>query len=113
MGWERRRGRDYFYLKERNGERVASRYIGRGPVAELSATVLEVARCRKLWARRGHQQFVREMTSVDKALDVLETAVRELRDLTLISLGYHQHKGQWRHSRAAELPSGPDDEVTS
>ena len=42
MGWELRNGNRYYYQKARSGNRVRSIYVGRGDIAELSATIDEI-----------------------------------------------------------------------
>ena len=48
MGWETRRGKQYYYRKERHAGRVRSICVGSGPLAEWVADVEEEERLHLL-----------------------------------------------------------------
>lgn len=99
MGWEERGGRSYYYRKERDGERVVSRYVGTGYGARLIA---ESERALRREAKERRRAWERQRRSLERPLEAVrraEEAVRLLRDAALIAAGYHTHKGQWRRTR--------------
>lgn len=99
MGWEDRGGQAYYYRKERDGERVVSRYVGTGYGARLIA---ESERALRREAKERRRARERERRRLERPLDAIrqaEEAVRLLRDAALIAAGYHTHKGQWRKQR--------------
>lgn len=95
----RRNGNVYYYEKRRQGSRVVSQYVGGGVVADLAAKSAEIdkeireARAAQLRATRM------SLAELDKALDEFCDTVDTLTTAVLISMGYHQQKGQWRRRR--------------
>jgi hypothetical protein len=99
MGLEYRNGKPYYYMKQREGKRVRSIYMGAGRFA-LGLAALEeryqvAAHERRLAQRAERDQFA----DVDRVLDELETLLRAAVYAVLKANGYHQHKGQWRKRR--------------
>ena len=99
MGWEERRGRSYFYRKERDGNRVRSVYVGAGEVVGLMGQLEELrheeAEHQRASARRERERQREDDAVIDKACAFIEALARG----TLVAAGYHQHKGQWRRKR--------------
>lgn len=98
MAWEQRGGRSYYYLKERQGGRVRSKYIGTGISAQICAANARDAQ-RERTARRAMRQGQAE---VDRQLATAEATIAVLTDMTLYAAGFHKHKGQWRKKRREE-----------
>ena len=99
MGWERRNGRDYYYTKERNGAQVKSVYYGRGTFASYSAQFDAV---KRLDARREAQAELAErarLTQLDAEIDAFAQLVKQITSASLVALGFHTHKRQWRRRR--------------
>ena len=92
MGWEKRGNGTYYYAKERHGSRVLSRYVG---YLEERSPLDDIDQAEE--AKRQAQIEALEATS-----DEAEEAARLLTDLTLIALGFHQHKRTWRMMRDVE-----------
>ena len=99
MGWEERSGRQYYYRKRREGQRVISEYIGTGEFAELAATLDALIRMEReaeleVWRqeREAEQKIVAEMEKLAEAVRVLTAAA-------LLGTGHRTHKGQWRRKR--------------
>ena len=103
MAWERRqRGTRYYTRTRRVGGKRIREYVGAGLAGELAAQhdarererrSIETARAR-LDRERHH--------ATDAAIVALcRDSDRMVRDV-LVSLGYHQHKGQWRRRRDAQ-----------
>lgn len=100
MGIETRHdGKLYYYKKRRVGDRVISEYVGGGLVVDLQQKRAEIdkeirqARVAQLRATRM------SLAELDKALDEFCDTVDTLTTAVLISMGFHQHKGQWRRRR--------------
>jgi hypothetical protein len=95
MGWEKRGNGTYFYLKEREGSRVRSVYVGRGDAARLIS-------CENTLHRQQCEEM-RDATSaendVDEELEELGAACDVLTAATLLAAGFHTHKRQWRKKR--------------
>lgn len=102
MGWETRKGRRYFYSKQRIGGRVVSLYLGRGQDAHiadrLSALRGEAAKQRK--ARNDAE--LEALLADDRATDDLFEAASELMKAELLAEGFHQHDRTWRRKRDGE-----------
>ena len=102
MAWEERGIQRYYYRKRREGERVVSEYIGRGPLAE------GIARLEVL--DREREEAVRQQRSAERAaldaeaaeVEAVEGLVRTVTHAALLASGYHTHKGQWRKRHESE-----------
>jgi hypothetical protein len=109
MGWENRKGKRYYYQKERQGNRVVSTYFGAGETARLIAELDQLRQERRqherMEAQTAHNQFV-ELASAPKDLAlVLEQARTEVARV-LTEAGYHQHKRTWRKKRDTKEARG-------
>jgi hypothetical protein len=99
MAWERRGNFQYYYKKERQGSRVKSIYVGRGHLAELTATLRAVQHeDRKLMSEKlkHDQSLLDAFVSVNHNV---ERAVNTVTEAALIAAGFHQHKREWRKRR--------------
>jgi hypothetical protein len=109
MALETRRGRSYYYRKERRGGRVVSVYGGGGEIAALLAD-LQALETDRAHARRWQRQQERAAIEAhDPALAALERALRTLTHAVLVANGYHAHKRQWRRKRAQNENPRPAD----
>ena len=100
MAWEDRRGRSYYYAKERQGSKVISRYVGSGEVAHLVDQFSGERREEDAERRSGIAAEVALMVAEDKAADDIFAAVDGLMREVLQAEGFHQHaRGQWREKR--------------
>ena len=95
MAWENRHGRLFYYRKVRQGKRVRSIYMGNGAAAEqCSEKVLEKHR------RQQQERVSRESdNAIERQIDALDAKVMAITTNTLITAGFHQHKGTWRKKR--------------
>lgn len=100
MGWEKRRGRLYYYTKERQGNRVVSRYVGAG---EFSSTVVQMreidadvlALLKWKWKYERDQLDNLEASIAASFCDAAQT-FRHAMEMA----GYRQHnRGEWRKKR--------------
>jgi hypothetical protein len=69
MGWERRRGRMYYYRKVRRGGRIISQYRGSGELGQLAALLAETEHA-EAQARRALLRAERQVElSIDREID--------------------------------------------
>ena len=99
MGWEKRGSGLYYYQKRRTGDRVISKYVGGGALAQAVAAIDALDRERREleWAawRKQREVILEDDRMVDRAGDAVRALVRSW----LLAQGYHTHKGQWRRKR--------------
>lgn len=100
MPWKERRGHLYYYINERTGDRVVSRYAGRGQEAKCIAALLEEGR----WLRESERTRRRRDREALEADDRMLADLCEAADLAaagaLRAAGFHRHhRGEWRRER--------------
>jgi hypothetical protein len=105
MAYEWRKGRLYYYRKERIGSKVVSTYYGSasGELARLWSSLATIDRERREWERM-ERQFARaelaELASTPPELIELLAEAKLAAAAALEAAGYHQHKrGEWRKKR--------------
>lgn len=99
MGWETRSGRRYYYQKVRDGDRVVSKYVGTGIVADIAANVDHISTMHQRLERLQFADLVMPEEDLDRHLDEYEQAIAAVVRAFLFASGYHQHKRQWRLRR--------------
>ncbi len=99
MGWEERRGRSYYYRKERTGDRVRSVYVGSGASAHFAAKLDAMERTEAKQKRRAEGRALQSELAKDEELDALGEMVRQVVAAQLLVDGFHRHKRQWRRKR--------------
>lgn len=99
MGIEQRRNGYYYYRKRREGARVVSEYVGSGLASLLIASDEEEKREERAAQRTKEHNMRATMAEIDRELDMIEDDIFILVHATLLSSGYHLHKGEWRRSR--------------
>ena len=99
MAWEERKGNRYYYRKQRNGDRVVSKYMSGGSLGELFAMEDEIDREVQELEREAEREEREAQQALDKQIDEVIDLVRLLADAAMIEAGYHRHKGQWRKRR--------------
>jgi hypothetical protein len=96
VGLESRGSNLYYYRKRRVGGRVVSEYVGRGPVAALSAQLDEAERAEEK-VRRARERGEREAAeALDELLDAIGAALNTAAACELVAAGCHNWKGEWR-----------------
>lgn len=100
MAFENRKGRSYYYRKERDGSRVRSVYIGTGETAQIIAQFDSWGDTQRQEARELEARRRESILAIDRELDALAQIVKQITDASLIAKGYHRHKRQWRRKRA-------------
>jgi hypothetical protein len=100
MGWEKR-GRYLYYLVRRKvAGRVQTTFMGRGPEAEVAASLDLLRRQQREEDRRRRRAEQAQWEDADDALARVIAATRLLVRATLRGAGYHQHqRGAWRRRR--------------
>lgn len=100
MAREQRGNREYYYRKQRRGQRVISEYVGGGLVADIAEARDNIrrghaAQRRAAWqaAKRAEEQFDAILGEVDAAVEPVVTAL-------MLATGHHTHKRQWRRKRS-------------
>jgi hypothetical protein len=99
MAWENRNGKQYYYQKRREGDRVVSRYIGTGAVAGLMAQLDEIGRERQALEREQWRASQAEEAAIDRGIADYRKLLRQFTAAVLLASGCHQHKRQWRVKR--------------
>ncbi len=100
MALERRGNGYYYYKKEREGNRVVSRYVGGGSTANLFSTMSELdaaereqKRYEKWLMREKAEMFEAELGEIEETFENLVTAF-------LLVNGYHQTASrEWRKKK--------------
>ncbi|HLM62481.1 MAG TPA: hypothetical protein VK308_16895 [Pyrinomonadaceae bacterium] len=97
MALEKRNGNYYYYKKEREGNRVVSRYYGKGELASLVAQMDEIEREEKKIKTLENLRLKQETEAIDREIDLYESEVTDLITKTLLSLGFYKTKSrEWR-----------------
>lgn len=97
MALEKRGGNYYYYKKERIGNRVVSKYYGKGELADLIAQMDEINRYEKEIEAENRKENLRELEKIDDEFNLFESKVNELTANTLLLLGFYKTKSrEWR-----------------
>jgi hypothetical protein len=100
MAWEARPGGTYYYLNERQGDRVVKKYYGRGVVGELAAHMAADALRKRQEAARAIRDLRDALASAEAALVALEAACDVLLGSSLLASGFHRpNHCAWRRRR--------------
>jgi hypothetical protein len=99
MGWEYRDGKQYYYRKRREGDRVISEYVG-GSAAGLFVSARDA---EDRWQRIQDRAELREQKAATRKLDEqineAEKLARAMTRAVLLLSGYHAPRRQWRKLR--------------
>src|SRR5260370_31548869 len=117
MGWEQRqRGGLDFYRSVRVNGQPRKLYVGKGPTAERQARLEAEKRQQRRSEREALLAEQVQVAGADRALEDLRAMTDLLARATLILVGLHEHRGEWRRRRhdtttqgqgREETPSGP------
>lgn len=102
MGWESRRGGQYYYQKKRIDGRVVSEYVGGGTFAQALSCLEAADRTERAVERERKREARRSEEEADAALDAVTDMATILTTAALLVAGCHTHRGQWRRKRAQE-----------
>ena len=95
MAWENRHGRLFYYRKVREGKRVRSIYLGRCEEAYLCSELVEETN----HSQRMERNLLKPDNEIESQLSALDAEIAAITKATLITAGFHQHKGTWRKKR--------------
>lgn len=97
MALEKRSGNYYYYKKEREGNRVVSKYYGKGELAGLIAQYDEIERQEKAEKAELQRKNREKQAKIDDELTELERKTKSLVCEFLIKKGFYQTKSrEWR-----------------
>ncbi|MFN7948464.1 MAG: hypothetical protein U0Z53_24140 [Blastocatellia bacterium] len=100
MAWEQRGNRQYYYRKQRIGNRVVSIYKGRRTkTSELLATMDEGRRQERMINRQMLREEREEFSAMDAEIEEISELMETLVEATLVATGHYNHKGEWRRKR--------------
>ncbi len=100
MAYEKRGNGIYYYKKEREGNRVVSKYIGKGEVASLIAQMDELEADSKYHKRYEEQNRREKAERFEKEIAEIENAFNQLVTAHLLINGYRQTDSrEWRKKR--------------
>ena len=104
----------YLYRSRRDGGRVTTEYLGRGPLAEARAALDAAAARAREERRRAEREERARQRKIDATIDRVLERARLLTRAVLLASGYHTHKGTWRKARDGthddgDAPSGRQD----
>lgn len=107
MGWEKRKGSSskYYTRSRRIGGRVVREYLGRGPLAEIAATLDAFDRLERENASEQVRQQREAAEAIDQSVKDLAKLCDLLVEVELLKSGYHKHKGEWRKRRVSPTDS--------
>ena len=100
MPWEQRNHKPYYYHKRRQGQRVISEYVGAGQLAE---TVAAFDQCLRQ-ARQSERQAQAALQTLHAEVDQVCDLIQILTQASLLTAGFHTHKGQWRKKHQEKTP---------
>lgn len=100
MAYEKRGSGIYYYKKEREGNRIVSKYIGTGEVAFLIAQMDELEADSKYHKRYLEQQRREKAERFEKEINEIEDIFNQLVTAHLLINGYRQTDSrEWRKKR--------------
>lgn len=101
MAWKQIGNHKYLYRSVREGGRVRSEYVGRGPGAEAMATLWAIDRAEAEAEREAERERREADREMDRELDRLTSDARAMAEESIRAAGFHDHRGQWRRNRRA------------
>jgi len=102
VGLETRKGRLYYYRKERSGGRIRSVYAGAGEFGRALSLLDGLGRAEAEERRETDRAARAKREAADRAFDELTREVEAVAAGHLVALGYHSHKRQWRLIRGGK-----------
>jgi hypothetical protein len=100
MAWKSRGNTAYWYQSQRKDGRVRSEYLGRGPLAELVATLREAERCLREAESLRDRELADRILRDDWSAAAWFGLVSRIVGWLLEGAGYHRvGRGPWRKRR--------------
>ncbi len=92
MALEERNGNYYYYKKEREGNRVVSKYYGKGELANLIAQMDEIERQEKLEKTEIDREIRQKLEEIDCDLANFEEKTKSLLEAALVEKRFLPNK---------------------
>ena len=89
----------YYYRSRREGDRVITEYLGKGPLVLAMVELGSLERERRAYERAEIRARQEAELEIDREIDALGDLARQLTRAVLVASGYHTHKRQWRRRR--------------
>ena len=99
MAWESRSKRRYYYRAKRVGNRVEKTYLGAGDAAQAAAAKDAATKARRAADHATLAELQAKLAGLDQLVAEVEVGADVLTEAALFSVGFHQHRGQWRKCR--------------
>lgn len=97
MALEKRGGNYYYYKKEREGNRVISKYYGKSDLASLVSLMDDLERDAKEYETEKHKENVRKIEEIDRELSEIELKTKSLVESVLVERGFYKTSSrEWR-----------------
>jgi hypothetical protein len=97
MALEKRGGNYYYYKKERRGNRVVSKYYGKGELACLVVQMDKIERYEKAEEAELQRKNREEIEKNDCELSNLEREIKKLTENVLLKIGFYKTRSrEWR-----------------
>ena len=107
MGWVKRGGQAYYYVGQRDENRVQQVYVGNSAAASLAAVVTEIRRRERLERRMAPPTPPNADDELREEVALLAGELRAEVHAAMHAAGYHRHdRGPWRlrYRSAGALP---------
>lgn len=99
MGWRQINSNHYYQRSYRDADgRVRSRYLGRGPLAEMAASSVARRRDHRIETKEQVQLENEQIATLEKLVLEYFQSVDRLLDASMRLDGWHKHRGQWRRN---------------
>ena len=101
MAWEVRGKTQhrFYYRSRRIGRDVHKVYLGSGDVAKQAAEKDAAVKAQQAAQAVELAELQATLAGLDQTVAEVETGVDLLAEAALLSMGFHQHHGQWRRHR--------------
>lgn len=100
MALEKRNGNYYYYKKEREGNRVVSKYYGKGKLASLVAQMDEMEREEKEFEAEKQKKNLRKLEQIDRDLSEIERNIKVFVESYLTDKGFYKTSSrEWRYRK--------------
>ena len=84
---------------KRVGNRIEKTYLGAGDAARQAAAKDAATKAGRAADQAALAELQARLSGLDQAVAEVEVGVDVLTEATLLSIGFHQHRGQWRRHR--------------
>lgn len=105
MSWESRGRQRVYYRSRRIGNTVRKVYFGAGQAAKEAAVRDAAAKAKRATDAAELVDFQAKLAGLDEVVAEVETGVDLLSEATLLGLGFHDHRGEWRRRPGLGVPS--------